>query len=403
MEYLRRLTGRAGMQPAHRPHISVIRGAALNPFEMQAYVPLQEYFDLKLIGQRNGSYQSDLIGLPTVLLPSVSAYRSARTAWRLGERVTGQSLLDSESLWGLGFAVRRSHIVHSAETFIPLSEQAARICSSSTKHLVLTCWETIPFRSDEDPRIRQRKELVKRACSLFIAVTPRARDALIEEGVDSTRIEVVPAAVDCKRFNPRNSGDEGRAMLKVTQDQIVALYIGRLIQEKGIVEMIRAFARASDQRCVLAIVGSGNQAERAMYAARGLGIADRIRILPNQSYSDTPKIYAAADLVIAPSLPTPYWEEQFGMVLIEAMASGKALVTTDSGAIPQVVKDAALLATPYDQESLTSHIRHLLGDADARRDLGNRAREFASTTYGIEVIAPRLADCYRKVMDVRDA
>jgi alpha-maltose-1-phosphate synthase len=379
------------------PRVALLRGADLNPYEMQAYEPLHGEFDLLAVGRQHGRHETNLIGVPTQLLASISQHRHLNGMWR---RARAQNIAkrDPDRLLGLPRLVRDFDILHAAETAIPLSEQAAELATSGRSRLVLTCWETIPFRFDDDPLLSRRKAIVRNATSLFIAVTERARAALLAEGVDADRIEVVPAAVDCERFHPGIIGGDLRRQWDVPASTPLAVYVGRMIQEKGLVELLRSFAASASQNSHLVFVGSGNQSHRLRVAATALGVSERIRIVPTVSYADIPKVYSTADVVVAPSLPTPYWEEQFGMVLVEAMASGRALVSTSSGAISEVVGDGAVLVPPYDPAALRDALERLLGDPEERVVLGQRALERANRLYAIPRVAPQLADCYRRVL-----
>jgi alpha-maltose-1-phosphate synthase len=380
-----------------RPRVALLRGADLNPYEMQAYEPLLGEFDLLAVGRRQGRHETDLIGIPIHLLASVSQHRHLSGMWRRA-RARNIANGDPDRLFGLSRLVRGFDILHTAETAISLSEQAAELVTAGQAKLVLTCWETIPFRFDDDPLLSRRKATVRNATSLFIAVTERARAALLAEGVSADRIVVVPAAVDCDRFHPGIAGGDFRRQWDVPTSAPLVVYVGRLIQEKGVVELLRAFGAGSTRDAHLVFVGSGDQSHRLRVAATALGVSERIRIVPAVSYADIPNIYATADVVAAPSLPTPYWEEQFGMVLVEAMASGRALVSTSSGAITEVVGDAAVLVPPYDPEALCAALEQLLGDPQARVALSQRALERASRLYGIPRVAPQLAGCYRRVL-----
>ena len=160
--------------------------------------------------------------------------------------------------------------------------------------------------------------------------------------------------MDCDRFNPAVYAGELRQRWNVPHSEPLVVFIGRFIQEKGLVELLRAFSAGHSGQGHLVFVGSGNQSRRLGVAASALGVSERLHIVPAVSYQDVPTVYAAADIVVAPSLPTPYWEEQFGMVLVEAMASGRALMSSASGAIPEVVGDCALLVPPYDTDALAA-------------------------------------------------
>lgn len=382
-----------------RTSVAVVRGAALNPFEMQAYRPLSREFDVLLVGRHRPAHEVDTLGLPVRLLHAADEARvPAALARRLARRT---ARAEPGRLLGLGRAVRDRDILHGAETAIPTSLQCVEIARHTGARVVLTCWENIPFRFEEDPAAAARKQAVREACDLFLAVTPSARDALLAEGVASERVLVVPAGVDTGRFAPRPADRGIPAMRGVPDGAFVVLFVGRLIQEKGVVELVRAVSAvpASGGRPLhLVLAGDGPDARRVRAAAATLGCAHRVHIHQQVGYREVPGLYAAADLVVAPSLPTPYWQEQFGMVLVEAMASGRALITTRSGSIPEVVGDAAALVAPYDVAALADRIRALADDDAARRVLAEAGRSRAERYYAVDVVAAALAAAYRRVL-----
>jgi alpha-maltose-1-phosphate synthase len=376
------------------PSVALVRGEALNPFEMQAYAPLLDRLDLLAVGRRRPRYEVSQVPMPIALLRSIATYPLPSRIYR---RVRSQRMmrLDQDMLWGLRKSVAGREILNSAETVLPVAEQCALISQRKQVPLVLTCSETIPFRYDDDPVLAARKLVTKAAASRYIAVTELAKRALVIEGVAHEQITVIPWAVDCERFRPGQPSPELKAAWGVPTDSPVVLYIGRLIQEKGVVELVRAFARAEragDPHLVF--VGSGTQQDRIRIAAKALGIEHRVHVLPGVSYRDLPRHYATADLVVAPSLTTPYWEEQFGMVLAEALACGRPLITTESGAIPEVVGEAARLVPPYDVDALSEALSALLASETECKRLGAAGRERALRRYGVPVVAEQLATVY---------
>jgi starch synthase len=380
-----------------RPSIALIRGDALNPFEMQAYAPIISRFDLLGVGRRRPRYEVDGLPMPVSLLPAVAAYRTVRGLHRRSPHWL-RHRTDPDRLIGLAAAVGDRDVLHAAETVLSVSEQAADLVTGTSVKLVLTCWETIPFRYDDNPVLAARKAKVRAATSLYIAVTERASVALLEEGVEPERIRVIPAAVDCQRFRPLESSPALRSDWGVPPGSLIVLYIGRLIQEKGVVELVRAFAATGDPQAHLVVIGNGDQQERIRICAQALGVADRVHIRPGLSYRLLPSVYATADIVVAPSLTTPYWEEQFGMVLAETMACGRPLVTTASGAIPEVVGDAAEVVQPYDVSGLTQALTELLSSPDRRQALSTAGRQRAETRYSVPVVAAQLAAAYDELL-----
>ena len=350
--------------------VAVVRGAALNRWELQSYERLGPEFEVTAIGARNGSYAVAGLSLPVIRL---------RT---LPSRVVG---VDRGSrLLGLERALVGYDVVHAAETFIPWTEQVAAAKARNGSKVVLTCWENIPFLHDEDPALAARKDVVRAAANLFLAVTPEARRALELEGVAPERIRVQPAGVDRALFRPlrsdRRFGDR------------VVLYVGRLIREKGLSDLVLAM-RGLGARLVL--VGSGPERPRLETMAAELEVDV---VFPGPlGYDELPAAYAAADVVVLPSVPTPYWEEQFGMVLAEALACGRAIVATRSGSIPSVLGDAALLVPPCAPEALAEAIRSLLDDPGRRRMFEAAALQ-RSELYDSGRVAEGLKEAYRAVL-----
>lgn len=387
-----------------RTGVALLRGGALNPYEMQSYALLSTEFDVLAIGSKDRANPTEYVDIPVRLLPTprslaaqlVGSRPTALTARKLSN--LGMPWLDVDRLLGLERSVEGRSILHSAETVLPVSQQAAELVAKGSQRLVLTCWETIPFRYDDDPQLSRRKEIVKDAAHLYLAVTERARSALVTEGVPEEKISVVPAGVDCSRFAPSQKSHSLLRDWEIPSYHPVVLYVGRLIQEKGLLELVRAFALMAHRKAHLVFLGAGNQEARIVRAARALGVAERVRVRPAAPYRSLPQIYATADVVVAPSLPTPYWEEQFGMVLVETMACGRPLVTTGSGAIPQVVGDAAYVVPPYDVPALAEALEEVLSDEQLASRLSEAGRTRATSLYDVNLVANAIATQYRRVL-----
>ena len=164
--------------------------------------------------------------------------------------------------------------------------------------------------------------------------------------------------------------------------------------EKGHFDVIRALATLERPPRLL-IVGAGPERERLLRYAAELGLGDRveIRAVP---YSEMPAVFAAASCVVLASLPTPVWEEQFGMVLAEAMAAGAPVLASSSGAIPEVVGDSARVFTPGDWIELA----RLLESGPLADPAGQRVAHDPELLrrYSLEAAADRMRAAYRRVL-----
>jgi glycosyltransferase involved in cell wall biosynthesis len=302
----------------------------------------------------------------------------------------------SSRLLGLERVLAGCAIVHSAETFLPISEQAAKVRARRQFKLVLTCWENIPFLHEDDPLIIDRKRVVRDATDLFLAVTESAREALLLENVPSDRIAVQPVGLDRDVFRPTERDRSLLDRLRVPDGWSTVLYCGRLIREKGVVDLVRAAAKVP--RTVLVLVGEGPERTRLEAAARAQGTSDRLRFVGAVDYGEMSRLYASADVFCLPSVPTPYWQEQFGMVLVEAMACGTPVVTTATGSIPEVVGDAAVLVPAYAPDQLAAALASLLADAPRRAALAEAGLQRVAERYDATQVANAIGDLYASLL-----
>ena len=148
-------------------------------------------------------------------------------------------------------------------------------------------------------------------------------------------------------------------------------FAGRLDASKGAAVLLRAAALDGGFRVVLA--GDGPERDHLEELARSLGIADHVELLGALAPDALPDFYRSLDVLAVPSLTTSTWVEQFGRVALEAMACGTPVVVSDSGALPEVVGDAALVVTEGDVAELAKALAQVVRDPDVAgglRDAG---------------------------------
>jgi glycosyltransferase involved in cell wall biosynthesis len=196
--------------------------------------------------------------------------------------------------------------------------------------------------------------------------------------MDPAKLRLIREAVDHELFRP---GDRQEAQRRVHQRHGVAqpfvLFVSSLWPYKNCDGLIRAFAVAKPDLAGhrLVVVGPDRDAEyigqlRAL--ASSLGIADDVVWVGGVPLEETVDFYRAADVFVYPS-----HNETFGLPILEAMACGCPVVTSDRSAMPETAGGAALLADPEDPRSIASAIVRALHDGDARREQGlARAGEF---------------------------
>jgi len=368
---------------SERPRVVVLRGHHANLGELRPWELLFDRFDVEVVTTARADQ-----GLEGLRLPSRTA--ATRRAWlprgRLGTLAThavGDAYTDLEPL------LRGSAIVHTAELGPWFAVQPARLRRRLGFRLVVTVWETIPLRSTfRTSRAAANRRVVLAETDLFLPTTQRARRCLLLEGVDPGRIQVVEPGIDVERFA---SEPKDRA------ERHLIVSPGRLVWEKGHYDVIRAVA-ALGRDVHLLIVGAGPERARLLRYADDLGLGDRveIRAVP---YDEMPSVFASASCVVLASLPVPSWEEQFGLVLAEALAAGAPVIASSSGAIPEVLRGSgAPLFPPGDWPELA---RLLEAGPLTQTPVARTAYPPGVVhRYSTRAAAERLADAYTRVLEL---
>jgi glycosyltransferase involved in cell wall biosynthesis len=175
-------------------------------------------------------------------------------------------------------------------------------------------------------------------------------------------------------------------------------YAGGLVPEKGVDTLLRACRRLPEDWQLL-VAGEGAHRPALQALAERLGIADRIVWRGRLSSLHMPAFYHALDVLVLPSRTRRNWKEQFGRVLVEAMACGVPVVGSDSGEIPHVIGDAGLIFPEGDDTALAAHLERLRRDPDLRVDLGRRGRARALSRFTQAQIARATYAVYRQMLN----
>lgn len=174
-------------------------------------------------------------------------------------------------------------------------------------------------------------------------------------------------------------------------------YVGRMVAEKGVHLLLEAMAHLEgDWR--LRLVGGGDMGETLQQQAHRLGIADRVTFIGQLPSTAILAEYHALDALVLPSLTRPNWKEQFGRVLVEAMACEVPVIGSDSGAIPSVIGEAGMIVPEGNVQALAEALRRLQQDATMRQSLGRQGRERVQAHFTHAGIAHATVAVYEEMM-----
>ncbi len=302
-------------------------------------------------------------------------------------------------------------IVHAEElSFWFAADAARRRAKGGGFRLVQTIWETLPMlRTYRNRHARAYRDQVLAHTDLFLPATERAAEGLRLEGVEESRMLVCPPGIETERFVQASAQPPA-------EHTIVSP--GRLVWDKGHQDVLRALAvlhrgivRLPDgvtARPRLLIVGSGPEAPRLREHADELGVGSFVEIR-GVPYEEMPSVFASASAMVLASqasataalhpfdVPRAFWEEQFGLVLAEAMAAGLPILASSSGAIPEVL--AGTPATLF-RAGDWMEIARALAVGPLTRPPASRIEYPAEIVrrYSTHAAAERLAEAYDRVL-----
>ncbi len=182
--------------------------------------------------------------------------------------------------------------------------------------------------------------------------------------------------------------------------QFIIGYVGRLIEDKGLGDLWDAalpLLRAHRDATLL-FVGSGPYESHLREKAAQAGLSAQMRMEPWVSTEDMPQIMNALDILVLPSRTTTRWKEQFGRVLVEAMATEVAVVGSSSGEIPEVIGKAGLVVAERSPSALYEALHELYRHENIRTALGRQGRQRVTRHYSQEVVAHKSLAAYHHVL-----
>ncbi|WP_228255022.1 glycosyltransferase [Ornithinimicrobium avium] len=240
----------------------------------------------------------------------------------------------------------------------------------------------VPFRWWERWALRHARAVV--ACN------ERAGEICVRKGFPGVP-DIVPLGVDVERFAPADREPPAAV------DPVQVGYVGRLAAHKGVGVLLDAVAAYPDLR--LTVVGAGPQEEQLRERAAYPDLGDRVSFAGAATQEELPALLAGLDVLAVPSLTTPGWVEQFGRVVVEAMAAGVPVVASDSGALPEVVGDAGVLVPEGDAAALGEALLRVGREPGLWERLRRAGLERAQEC-SWERVAARYDEVYRRMTKV---
>ncbi len=224
------------------------------------------------------------------------------------------------------------------------------------------------------------------------------------KGIESRKLEVIPNGVEVREFGSYSKNELERIKERYRiAGKIIIMFAGTITPRKGVEVLVKAaeiVLRQGYRDVVFLFCGNlqidKEFVKKIMNYIKNHGLEDYMRFTGFISYEDLKALYSACDVFVLPS-----FEEGFGLVLTEAMASGKPLIGSNIGGIPMQIKEGwnGFLFEPGDYKQLAEKIAHLLENEEERKRMGRNSRKLAEEEFDWSKIAEKYAEVYKEVVE----
>ena len=233
-----------------------------------------------------------------------------------------------------------------------------------------------------------------------VVLNENIKSLLVAKGLKDEKLEAIPNGIDVNEFNVSKDEIE-RVKEKYKLNGVTVMFAGTITPRKGVDRLVKAAEMILKDRKDVTFLLVGNLkldegfANRVVKYVKDKGLDRNIRFTGFVPYEDLKTLYSACDIFVLPSL-----EEGHGIVLTEAMASGKPLISSNVGGIPMQIRDGwnGFLVEPGNERQLAEKIRHLIENEEERERMGKNSRKLAEEKFSWEKIADRYVEVYENII-----
>jgi L-malate glycosyltransferase len=285
-----------------------------------------------------------------------------------------------------------------------------RLLGLQAKNIFFTWWN-LPYQSkfpvsvlenynlsNTDGLIAGNQDAADILCDRLCRCAPRDR------GYQKAVTVMPQLGVDEQLFSPRQQ-PELATQLGIRPDEFVVGFVGRFVPEKGVLTLIKALSGLKELTWKLLLLGRGTLKETIFEEANNAGIQDRLIWVESVPHDEVARYINLMNVLVLPSettyqfktLTAAGWKEQFGHVLIEAMATQVPVIGSDSGEIPNVIGDAGLVFGEGNAEALQKCLQQLIEQPEFARQLGQKGYERVIEKYTNKALAKQQLRFYREL------
>jgi glycosyltransferase involved in cell wall biosynthesis len=293
----------------------------------------------------------------------------------------------------------RSHQPHlidlGHECYSVACAEVLTLCNWFAPHVPIVMQANQNILHNYPPPFNWFEQRAFRRVDAAYACSESVREVLQAKGF-SKPAPIIPFGVNTEEFRPKPAG------IRQSGKPLTIGYVGRLLPGKGLNVLAAALEKVKSEPWRLLVVGDGPERPEFEQRLNAAGLSDRAVFTGAIDFDRVPEYFHQLDVLVLPTETTRRIREQFGRVLVEAMACGVPVIGSTCGAIPEVMGDAGLVFKEGDADALTEALRRMLSDESLRDSLVVAGLEQVKR-YSWERVAEKTYELFRQVLKNSEA
>jgi len=248
------------------------------------------------------------------------------------------------------------------------------------------------------PPFSWMEKMVYRSSRFGFPITEDVAGVLRAKGFQG-RSAVCALPLDPEKYHPRLRALPPEGFVR--GDGLVFGFVGRLTEAKGLRTLALALGRIRDTPWRLVVIGTGDFQNEFEALLAEASVRDRVQFVGYIPHVQTPKWLAAVDVLVLPSETQSNWKEQFGRVIPEALSCGAAVVGSDSGEIPNLIRQSGggLVFRERDPEALAKALKTMITEPHRREEMASAGRVWVSGNISLDAVAERMIETFEAAIN----